>query len=95
MKLLHDFGGLLCYTDAATCIHGDVRLVGWTSPDRGRVEICLFNMWGTVCGHYWHYQDARVVCRQLGYSGSSKCSHMKLYLSCIVCIHYAVAFNVS
>ena len=55
-----------------TCSHGNVRLVGGTRPDRGRVEICLFNMWGTVCDDLWSTFDARVTCRQLGYSGTSK-----------------------
>ena len=57
---------------AATCSHGNIRLVGGSRPDRGRVEICLFNMWGTVCDDLWSLFDARVACRQLGYSGTSK-----------------------
>ena len=67
----------------APCIHGDIRLVGGTTPYRGRVEVCLFNMWGTVCDHWWSSVDARVACRQLGYSGSSKKSR-KLN-DCVYC----------
>ena len=32
------------------------------------MEICKDNIWGAVCHHLWGTADARVVCRQLGYS---------------------------
>ena len=48
--------------------HGALRLRGNSSEYRGRVEICVNGVWGTVCDDYWDSTDASVVCGQLGYS---------------------------
>ncbi|XP_072181515.1 CD5 antigen-like [Diadema setosum] len=45
----------------------DVRLVGGTSPQAGRVEIFHENSWGTICDNTWSSTEAEVVCDQLGY----------------------------
>ena len=52
------------------CEHGAVRLVGGLTDSTGRLEFCALGVWGKVCNAfgYWGPDNARVVCRQLGFS---------------------------
>ena len=52
---------------AVVCEYGELRLVGGTTELEGRVEICINEIWGTVCDGFWSVFDANVACRQLGY----------------------------
>ena len=66
----------------ALCSTGQLRLMGGNIPNEGRVEICIDNVWGTVCDDLWSNNDATVVCRQLGYSTQGKM--LVLFFFCIV-----------
>ena len=50
------------------CQNGEIRLAGGATQDEGRVEVCLNETWGTVCGNSWDGVDANVACGQLGFS---------------------------
>ena len=53
---------------SAPCTTGQLRLEGGNIANEGRVEICINNVWGTVCDDVWGITEATVVCRQLDYS---------------------------
>ena len=61
----------------SNCSDGDVRLVGGSNEYEGRVEICINQVWGTICSgssySRWGVPDGRVVCKQLGHQEFGKC----------------------
>ncbi|XP_013395029.1 scavenger receptor cysteine-rich domain superfamily protein-like, partial [Lingula anatina] len=61
----YDDAGVICKAPG----DGAVRLVNTTSPYEGRVEVYYGGEWGRVCDYNWGFNDAKVVCRQLGLAG--------------------------
>ena len=49
-----------------SCNDGDVRLFGGLVDSEGTVEFCVSGAWNSLCYDGWGYQEAFVVCRQLG-----------------------------
>ncbi|XP_052231007.1 deleted in malignant brain tumors 1 protein-like [Dreissena polymorpha] len=44
-----------------------VRLVNGSNPAEGRVEMKVFDTWGTVCSDDFGMKEAEVICRMMGY----------------------------
>ena len=54
-------------TSYANCSNGEVRLMGGANATLGVVQVCMNNAWGSVCRNGFGFNDATVVCRQLGF----------------------------
>ncbi|XP_071965694.1 uncharacterized protein [Antedon mediterranea] len=69
--------------DQAICTdnpeYGDIRLVGGSVPNEGRVEIYYIDGWGTICDDNWGITDADVVCKQLGYAWAFQANPVAFY----------------
>ncbi len=61
------------YFTSELCSDGDVRLIPRISfpghiPQHGRVEVCINEVYGTICDRGFAKEEALVICGQLGFS---------------------------
>ena len=81
----------ICYFSAdeeeeyANCTDGQIRLLGGSTPLEGRAELCHNNLWFGLCPTYQSINNYNAICKQLGYLGQSKISHLPDY--------YKIKFN--
>ena len=62
------------------CKNGEVRLVGGEYDNEGTVELCYNDLWGQISDSGWSVEDAKVVCRQLGYTNGGN-THYRDFIS--------------
>ena len=55
----------------------------WSDLLEGRVEICKNNQYETVCDDRWDQLEAKVVCRQLGYTTGNIINYKLLKCVCV------------
>ncbi len=58
------------FLDPVNCDEGDIRLSDGSIQQQGRVEICIDQIWSTICATNWDNSNAFVVCKQLNFAAS-------------------------
>ena len=58
-----------------------VRLAGGSTKYVGRVEVYHNSKWGRVCNNRWDFNEAQVVCRELGYGKATAAWHTSVTFS--------------
>ena len=53
---------------------------------QGRVEICWNRVWGAVANRRWTFQEAKIICTQLGYS--SECEYSSSQYKFVMPLEY-------
>ena len=55
-------------TEFSPCNDGDIHLIGGSTFNKGRLEVCINSAWGSVCDSEGVFtrDEAKVACRQLG-----------------------------
>ena len=97
IALLH---AVPCLNGSARLVNDDVNLVSQQpvydfikdEVARGRVEVCMNDAFGTVCGVSWDNLDASVLCEELGFSPYGKlhvctCMPMMLHIRTFMGAH--------
>ena len=72
------------YPSFIECDDSDIRLVPTAggAENEGQVEYCRGGRWGLVCYDSWDTNDAKVICRQLGYNVEGKLISLMMSWAC-------------
>lgn len=67
MKFVYSPDPSIVTSLVSECVDGAIRLVnsGSVDPIEGRVELCINNIWGSVCNRGFNAREAQVICRQI------------------------------
>ena len=68
-----------------TCDDGLIRLADGATLNEGRLEICYYGHWGTVCDDGFNSEAATVACRQLGFEGEGYHYFILCVCVCVCC----------
>ena len=54
-------------TERSNCSDEELRLVGATTTNKGRLEVCVNGAWGSVCDSQSVFttEEAKVACKQM------------------------------
>ena len=74
------------------CEGNAIRLMGGQNKFKGRVEVCQGRKWKTVCNDGWDDNEAKVVCRQLGFAEDTRSELSQFDFVCLTC-QYQMLFN--
>ena len=61
-----------------------MRLVDGSTEYDGRVEICINQVWGSICSYNWDYREVSIVCKQLGYNNNYVHTMYSLFIFVLV-----------
>ena len=64
-----------------------MRLVDGVLEQEGRVEVCVSEVWGSICGTGWNAIDGYVVCKQLGFDDAGWQINFFLMLNAELAVH--------
>lgn len=68
---MYNFNNLSHQVNLLRSSTAHMAVSGWWVADdpctAGTVEMCIHNVWGSICDHGWNRASANVACRQLGY----------------------------
>ena len=65
------------------------RLRGGPTPWKGRVEVKVGGVWGSICDLFWDLNDANIVCRNLGFGTAKKVQTRAFYGRASDAVHFS------